>query len=91
MHPGLLAGLLQAGSQGWKRLARLDAAPPAIARALHSAPKRQELDERQDLGRDSNPGDAPEYRAWLPEAERLAGGVDAGLWRQLRPYAAVWP
>lgn len=79
----MLAGLMQAGPQRWKRPARLDAAPPATARALHSALRRQELDSKLR--------DAPEYRAWLPEAERLAGDVDAGLWPQLRPYAAGWP
>ena len=78
-HPDQLAGLTQAGPQWWRRLAWLDGASPAIARALRSAPKRQELGAKQDLGPDSNPGDALECRAWLPEAEKLAGGVGAGL------------
>lgn len=87
-HPGRLAGSMRPGPRWWTGLAELawpDAAPPATA--LHSAPRRQERGSK----RASKLWDALEYRAWLPEAERLAGGVDAGLWPQLRPYAAEWP
>jgi hypothetical protein len=82
-HPDLLAGLMQAGPQWRKRLARQDEASPVTALALHSGPRHREPGSKLR--------DAPEYRAWLPEAERLAGGVDAGLWRQLHPCAAGWP
>jgi hypothetical protein len=89
-HLGWLAGWMQPGPQwrmGSAGLEWPDAAPPATARALHSAPRRRE----RGWKRGSKLWDAREYRAWLPEAERLAEGVDAGLRPQLRPYAAEWP